>query len=225
MLSVRILILAAGLFLGKVVSAALLSWQITGTVANVGSPLSHVFSVGDDVTITFTFDPLATDSNPTTSFGDYLSAMTVGEVTVGTYTALIEGQPLFVRNNVGGAPADMFGFNGLDSGQVLSGPALLGNDGRLYKFDGIYGHFADTSADMLLTDLLPTSAEVLEAQSNQRTMSVSWTTSLLPNVYLQNGVGLTDIHLRDITAVPEPGTLALVFFGLVALGARSREQA
>ena len=224
MLSIRILILAVGLLVSKVASAALLTWQITGTVANVGSPLAHIFSLGDDVRIVFTFDTLATDSNPGTSFGDYLSAMTSGEVTVGTYTASFEKQPLFVANDVGGAPADLFGFNGLDSGHVLSAPDLHGSDGRLYKFDGIYGHFADTSANMLSTDLLPTSADLLEARSNQRTMGVSWTTPLLPNVYLQNGVGLTDIHLKDITTVPEPGTLALIFLSLLVLGARRREQ-
>lgn len=225
MLSIRILILALGLLVGKVATAALLTWQITGTVASVGSPLSHIFSLGDDVRIVFTFDTLAVDSNPNAPFGDYLSAMAQGEVTVGSYSASFEKQPLFVGNNVGGAPADVFGFNGLDSGHVLSAPDLLGSDGKLYGFDGIYGHFADTSADMLSTDLLPTSADLLEVHSNQRTLSVSWTTPLLPNVLLANGVGLTDIHLRDITAVPEPGTLALVFLGLLALRTRSREQA
>lgn len=225
MLSIRILILALGLLVGKVATAALLTWQITGTVASVGSPLSHIFSPGDDVRIAFTFDTLAIDSNPGTSFGGYLSAMTSGQVTVGTYTASFEKQPLFVGNNVGGAPADLFGFNGLDSGHVLSAPDLLGSDGRLYKFDGIYGHFADTSAEMLSTDLLPTSADLLEVRSNQRMMSVAWTSPYLENVLLANGVGLTDIHLQDITAVPEPGTLALVFLGLLAFRARSRERA
>lgn len=220
MLSIRILILAVGLLLGKVASAALLSWQITGAVASVGTPLSNIFLLGDVVRIVFTFDTQATDSNRDMAFGDYLSAMTTGEVTVGTYIASIEKQPLFVGNNVGGAPADVFGFNGLDSGHVLSGPDLLGSDGRLYKFDGIYGHFADTSANMFSTDLLPTSAELLEAHSSQRTISVSWTAPLAANVFLANGVELTDIHLEDVTALPEPGTLALVVIGLAALGSR-----
>ena len=223
MLSIRVLILAVGLLVGNVATAALLTWQITGTVANVGSPLAHIFSLGDDVRIVFTFDTLATDSNPGTSFGDYLSAMTTGEVTVGTYVALIEGQPLFVRNNVGGAPSDHFGFNGLNPGHSLSAPDLLGSDGRLYKFDGIYGSFGDTTASMFSTDLLPTAADLLEELANQRTMSVAWITPLLQNVFLMNGVGLTDIHLKDITAVPEPGTLALVILGLLAIRSGSRK--
>lgn len=216
-LSIRSFILVAGLLLGKVATAALLTWQITGTVASVGSPLSHLFSLGDDARIVFTFDTLAADSNSDPSFGDYRSAMTTGEITVGTYVASIEGQPLFVRNNVGGAPSDHFGFNGLNPGHALGGPDLLGSDGRLYKFDGVYGSFADTSAGMFSTDLLPIAADLVDGHSNQRTIGLSWTTPLLPNVSLGNGVGLTNLRLQNITAVPEPGTLALVILGLLAV--------
>ena len=135
--------------------------------------------------------------------------MLSGSVTVGSYSASFEKHPIFVANDVGGAPADLFGFNGLDVGTALNAPDILGSDARLYKFDGIYGSFEDTTANMFSTDLLPTSPDLLEDSSNLRTISVAWVTPYLPNVALMNGVNLRNIRLTDVTPVREPGTLVI----------------
>lgn len=209
--------LVAGFSVAQTSSAAQLTWQITGDVNEVGTPLSFMFSPGDSVEIVFTFDTLAVDSNPSTQFGDYFGAMSSGRVTVGTYTALIEQHPIFVSNDVGGSPADLFGFSGLGSGTALA-PDITGSDNLQYKFAGIYGHFQDTSASMFSSDSLPTSASFLNASSNQKVISIAWLANAGFGCCLMNGVSLQNIQLTDVTPIPEPEIYAMMGVGLGLLG-------
>jgi hypothetical protein len=92
------------------VTAMPLTWQLTGEVSSIGIPLTQYFSIGDSVDFVFTFETTTPDSQPNDStFGEYLSAITTAQISVGSYSALIENYDLNVYDDRFGS-FDLFAF-------------------------------------------------------------------------------------------------------------------
>ena len=64
----------------------------------MGTPLAHMFSLGDSVEYIFTAETSTPDSNPDPVHGEYLKTISVAN-TVGSYTASIENYGIEVINN------------------------------------------------------------------------------------------------------------------------------
>ena len=213
---------------GGFVGASLLTWQLTGEVDQVGTPLQQFFGAGDSIEFIFTFETLTPDANPDNNRGNYENAIIDAYITVGTYSALIENNTINIYNDIGGNPDDSFGFGTPSSDTILSGDDLLGTDNRVYTFSGIRGSFQDNDADMFSSDSLPTSAALLNTQSEQKIFNVVWQTPIGGGSALMNGVSAINIQLQDITPapvpVPEPSTMLFTSLGLLGMGAYLRKR-
>lgn len=198
-------------FLSSIGQAVPLTWQLTGEVFQVGTPLTHVFSVGDSVNVVFTFEPETPDCSPADpAWGIYRNAISIAQVSVGSYSATIEHYEITIANDVPDyphPPFDLFGFANPMPTTILTGDDLLGSDGVTYRFDGIRGHFKDTEdADMLSSDSLPTSPLQLNEADIKR-FDVAWV-----GAGVMNGVAVTNLELIDITPQPVPISSTILFF-------------
>jgi hypothetical protein len=157
----------------------------------------------------------------------YSAAIKTAQISVGSYSALIENYDLNVYNDRFGS-FDIFGFGNSSQNNVLNGPSLQGSDGHLYKFDGVHGGYRDWGLDMLSSDSLPTSPDALNQLADTKVFGVNWITRLNPYTYLGTGITVTNLQLTDITPsapVPEPATILLITSGLAALaGIRIRNR-
>lgn len=107
------------------VTAMPLTWQLAGEVSSVDIPLMQYFSIGDPVEFVFTFETTTPDSQPNDStIGVYSAAIKTAQISVGSYSALIEDYDLSVCNDRFGS-YDTFGFGNPSPNTVFNGPSTM----------------------------------------------------------------------------------------------------
>jgi len=85
----------------KTTAAEQLTWNLTGYVDYVSPPFKDVFSKGDEVTYTFTFETNTIDSAPDNpSQGLYYNAIIDSEIIVGSYKTKIKNYTIFSSINI-----------------------------------------------------------------------------------------------------------------------------
>ncbi|HKJ13798.1 MAG TPA: thrombospondin type 3 repeat-containing protein [Desulfobulbales bacterium] len=179
----------------KTPAAEELTWQIRGFVYFVNPSLKHIFSIGDAVTYTFTFETDTIDSAPSTSSrGAYKDAIIDSEIIVGTYKATLKNYTIETKDNFNSG-YDLITLSGSSANTVLNGSNLVGADGKIYSFDGIFGYFMDRDRIMLTSDSLPADAREIMSHADKEIFNVQW----VWGVYGRGSVAVNNIQLTDIT--------------------------
>ncbi|KPK23828.1 MAG: hypothetical protein AMJ61_14970 [Desulfobacterales bacterium SG8_35_2] len=172
-----------------------LTWQLSGEVFFVNSLFKNIFSKGDKVTYTFTFETNTIDSDPdNSSNGIYNNAIIDSEIVVGSYKARIENYSIQVRDN-SNSGNDIVKLGGNSSDTVIDGGNLVGPDGTVYLFDGILGIFVDSDRTMLTADSLPTDTNDIMHNADKQSFHIQW----ILGTNSKGGIALKNIQLNDIT--------------------------
>lgn len=193
------------MFLSVGSHAALVTYQITGTVTAVDPALAGTFSTNQTLNGSFTFDSSASGflaGTEASGFRDHFTGLTSLVMNVGPYTAA-SGTPglITVANN-------WFGSDGLTMSQTLVGTPINGNAplGFVNLSDSTQTAFSSTQLN---------SVGDFSTWLSSPGHGGFWYLSF------NNGGGSPRIqgNLTSIFAVPEVGTLPLAAAGLVALAA------
>ena len=126
----------------------------------------------------------------------------------------------------GGGLHDQIGLHLGSVETIYNGANILGSNNLVYKFgsSSINGGFADMDANMFDSTLLPTSVNSINMRNDDESFYVGWLalSNPLSSAYYYSGISATNIHLTDITPVPEPTTILLFSIGLLGLAGVSR---
>ena len=199
--------LAGGILASAATSAnaSLITFNFTGTVTLVESPLGGTFSLGQTLSGSYTFDSSIAATGASTSNFAVFNALTSFNFSIGGYSASSSGAPEIQVDNDPGAPNhDRYAIvsqasNGL-TGPDVSSLAL-----------NTFGFRLDDSTDSVFSNalILPTA------------LNFSDFTSSSFFVFFTNSAGALSIvsgTLTDVSAAPLPATLPLFASGLGALG-------
>jgi hypothetical protein len=180
-------------------TAALVTFNFTCTVSNVGNKLSTnpaTFSSGQAVSGSYTFNSATGDSIPGANTGLYNNTISNLVVHIGSYTATLGAGVNFIevenKNNV-----DRYTLQAPVTGDPVNG--------RLPKFFEI--KLTDSSHTAFSNDHQPTSAPSLS----------SFSTETFRLVFNGQGAATVSGVLTSLTAVPLPAAVILFGAGLVAL--------
>jgi hypothetical protein len=179
----------------------------SGSVSAVDVALAGAAQIGDAVEGSFRFDPEAPDATPLdATYGDYPSAVTGLEVSIGSGPALAASSPGGrVRVESNGVSGDVLSFEAF-SADGLTGPAIASLP------DGAPGSFvlrlADPGATALGSDALPFAAPVFSSFPN-RTAYLAVESASAGTVYVD-----------AVIDAPEPGREAALAAALAALALR-----
>lgn len=182
-----------------------------GTVTSVDSPLTSAVSLGSPVEGHFSYDPEAPDATPLNPiFGDYLSAVTGFEVSIGGDDGIFATSPMgSVQITDGFGQGDVVAFyahaaDGLD-GSAIDAPT-----------DGIYNSFqlrlVDASATALTSDAIPATAPAFSRFSSRTAQLEIFSPSL----------GALFVAASDVQSAPEPQTALGIATALACLLAMVR---
>jgi hypothetical protein len=140
--------IVSSLFAGSISHAASLTFAYEGTVNSTGGfPDSGPFDafLGETIRVEYTFDTTTPDSNGSSN-GDYFSAVTAAEITIGSNVYTATGGNIIIINN--GVNPDQYI---VDVDQGLAGPAVGGQ--LPDRFQVI---LTDTTKTFFSSDALPT---------------------------------------------------------------------
>ena len=166
-------------------------------IVSFSDPALAPITAAQPITGSYTFESTASDSNPLSSFGNYLNAIQSGSITVGAYTGNITGGSISVLNTT------LFDSYNIEA-QVSGAPLASGF--QLTNFSlSTFGQFPSSG------DALPTSPGDLSDFSNTVTLL------LFPNS--AGSLGLAGSFSPTVlsAAIPEPGTFLLFGLGLFLL--------
>ncbi len=179
----------------KTTAAEQLTWNLTGYVDYVSPPFKDVFSKGDEVTYTFTFETNTIDSAPDNpSQGLYYNAIIDSEIIVGSYKTKIKNYTIFIKDN-SNLGYDLITFSGTSTNTVIHGSNLIGSDGTVHLFDGILGILQDADSIMLTSDSLPIHTKDIMHNIEKKSFNIQW----LLGTNSMGGIVLNNIQLTDIT--------------------------
>ena len=147
--AVSTMALTAAVFFGLTdsVLAEEIIFVVEGTVRSVSPELSEAFSVGDTMTMTYTFESGTLDSSPSVAVGDYIDTITEVSVTVGTYDATGGSENIRVQDDCDGFDRYLVPLSDVLSGVSVNGFDLIAASLRLL----------DSTGTAFITDDLPTS--------------------------------------------------------------------
>jgi hypothetical protein len=180
-------------------TAALVTFNFTGTVSNVGNKLNTnpaTFSTGQAVSGSYTFNSATVDSVGGAHTGLYNNTISNLVVHIGSYTATLGGGSNFIEVD-NKANFDRYTLQAPVTGSLVNG--------RSPSFFEI--KLNDTSHTAFSNDHLPTSPPSLG----------SFTTETFRLVFTGQGAATVSGVLTSLTAVPLPAAVILFGAGLVAL--------
>ena len=179
----------------KTAAAEQLTWKLTGYVDYVSPSFEDIFSKGDEISYTFTFESNTIDSDPDNpSHGVYYNAIIDSEIIIGSYKTKIENYPVLITDN-SHLGYDIITFSGTSTNTVINGSKLIGPDGTVYIFDGILGIFQDADRSMLTADTLPLHPKDIMRNIDKKSFNVQW----LLGTNSMGGIIVNNIQLTDIT--------------------------
>ena len=180
-------------------TAALVTFNFTGTVSNVGNKLNTnpaTFSTGQAVSGSYTFNSATVDSVGGGHVGLYNNTISNLVVHIGSYTATLGAGSNFIEVD-NKATFDRYTLQAPVTGSLVNG--------RSPSFFEI--KLNDTSHTAFSNDHLPTSPPSLG----------SFTTETFRLVFTGQGAATVSGVLTSLTAVPLPAAVILFGAGLVAL--------
>lgn len=189
--------------------AATTTLVFTGKVSTVDAALTATFQSGDPVSITLVYDPAAADlipPNPTNAGYPYISF----DLAFGSYTASFGPQfpnNVGVLNNVdqGLGPADAFGASAFQTGAGAAVGGLPLQQGFVTLWDFTQTAFGGTA--------LPVTPSF--SAFSYRVGGLTFCSSSGCGVGSNMNTVSADIgSMSAVTAVPEPGTAALLVAGI-----------
>ena len=198
----RIWVVATGCALALVASssqAVPVTWQFVGTVDSAANAPLGV-SVGQEVSVTITFEPGTPDGAPADpSRGFYSGALISASIQVAA-AGFSESWPPFQ----GGAAPNLIDVNLFNTGAGQIGIVASNSvQGALAIF---------LQVDPLSSDVLPTAPQAFDTANAGNV--IQWNANTTQSSFAA--------HLASVTLVPEPAVSTLVGAGLVVCFARSR---
>jgi hypothetical protein len=180
--------------------AGLVTFNFTGAVSHVSTPLFPALKAGQTLTGSFTYDTSIADSNGSGNIGRYNDAVTSMNVNLGSFAGTLgsesPGNNNFVR--IVNSSTDTF-----DVRAPLTG-SLVGSYEPLY----FRVTLKDPSGTVFGDTSLPTTAPSLSSFATDRF-----------RIVFENGSGIAKVRgsLTALTAVPLPPAVILFGAGLIAL--------
>ena len=187
-------------FSGAGGAAPIVDVNITGVVTEVDDPLGGEFTVGDQLSASFSYDLATPDSNSFfISLGSYIDAITSLSFTIGSYTGgLVAPGSISVGT--------IFDHSFLANASQISSPSVAGLAPENFGL-----RLLDSTESAFASAALPAALSL--ADFDTRTWSLEFR---LSENQLVSVSGTLD--LNAVAAVPLPAALPLLLAGLVGLG-------
>lgn len=180
--------------------ADLVTYNFTGAVGHVSTPLFPALNAGQTLSGSFTFDTAIADSRGSASAGRYNDAITGMTVNVGAWSASLGSEGSHNNNviNIRDGSSDTFEVR-----------APLSGDG-VGSYEPLYFRLTlkDPSGAVFGDDSLPSTAPSLSSFASDGFRLVFTS---------ENGIAKVRGNLTSLTAVPLPASVILFGAGLIAL--------
>ena len=180
--------------------AGLVTFNFTGAVSQVSTPLFPALNTGQTLTGSFTYNTATADSNGSSNTGRYNDAITSLSVNLGPFAGTL-GTATSLNSNfvkIVDSSTDTF-----DLRAPLTGSSVQGHDPLFFRIT-----LKDPSGTVFGNDDLPTTAPSLSSFATNRF-----------RIVFENGSGIAKVRgsLTALTAVPLPPAVILFGAGLIAL--------